>query len=66
MNATELKVEMIRHNDNDSTLAEFLGITRPSVSLKKSNKIPFRTEEIKMIANRYNLSPERVVEIFLS
>lgn len=64
MNTKELKVEMVRYGDTDATLAEVLGITRPSVSAKKSGKIPFKRDEIKIISERYNLSPERVVEIF--
>lgn len=66
MNTKELKIEMLKNDDTDMKLADFLGISRSSVSLKKTGKIPFKRDEIKAISERYNLSPERIVEIFFT
>lgn len=67
MNAKELKVEMVRHEDNGETLAQALGISRQTLS-RKMNDIDaeFTQKEIGIIKNRYSLSGDRIDEIFFS
>lgn len=72
MNAIELEIEMKRHNENGSILADALGITATTFSNKKNSKptekgtSEFTQGEIMMIKERYHLSPERVAEIFFA
>lgn len=67
MNTKELKVEMMRHDETGKILAKALGISEVSFSFKiNENGSAFTRPEIEIIAKRYNLTPERVVEIFLS
>ena len=67
MNIKELKVEMIRHNDTIGTLAEGIGKSRSTLS-KKINKGQgnFTQSEISAISDRYQLTSERVAEIFFA
>ena len=66
MNKTELEVEMKRHGDTGKTLAEYLGITRGTFSMKlnETNGAEFTQGEIMAIVERYSLSSERLKEIF--
>ncbi len=66
MNAKELKVEMIRNNDTGIELAKALGISRIAFSKKINLKTQFTRNEILAIKERYNLSAERVMEIFFA
>ena len=67
MNKAELKVEMLRHNDTGEDLADALGITRQTLSRKMNeNNADFTQSEIAIIRTRYNLSGERIEEIFFA
>ncbi|MBQ2347016.1 MAG: XRE family transcriptional regulator [Clostridia bacterium] len=67
MNKTELKVEMLRNDETIEDLAKILGITRPTLSAKiHSRNKGFSQKEIAAIRDHYNLSPERVAEIFFA
>ena len=67
MNIQELKVEMIRHNDNGGDLAKALGISRQTLSRKfNSNNADFTQSEIATIQKRYSLTGERITEIFFA
>ena len=67
MNIKELKVEMVRHNDNSKDLADALGIARQTLSRKmNSPTADFTQNEIAIIKNRYELTGDRVTEIFFA
>lgn len=66
MNANELKAEMVRHGDNCGILAKALGVSNQTMTSRLKGEKDFTRKEIKLIKDRYNLSAERVVEIFLS
>lgn len=68
MNSKELKVEMLRHGENGDKLASHLGISRQSLSNKisENNNSEFTQKEISKIIEHYNLSTERVMEIFFA
>lgn len=67
MNTKELKIEMLRHGDSGNTLSEALGMTSASFSKKINAKdAEFTQGEISAIVERYNLSAERLVEIFFA
>lgn len=65
MNKIELRVEMVRRNETIEDLAKVLGIVRPTLSAKINGK-GFTQKEIATIKEHYNLSPERVAEIFFA
>jgi len=68
MNEIELEVEMKRHGDTGAMLIEALGISHPNFIDKKKNKSAngFTQKEIAIIQKRYNLTPERLQEIFFA
>ena len=67
MNGTELRVEMLRHNETGEDLAKALGITRTTLSAKMNNRTAeFTQKEIAIIKDHYDLSPERMTEIFFA
>ena len=66
MNTTELKVEMLRHDDTSGDLANALGISRTTFSAKSNGNADFTQAEIAKIKERYTLSAQRVEEIFFT
>lgn len=56
------------HGDTGTSLAQYLGIARPTFSAKinETNGAEFTQGEIAMIKTRYELSPQEVVEIFFN
>ena len=67
VNKTKLKSVMILHGDTNKDIANLLGISEQSVSYKINEKDPeFKQGEIKLIATRYNLSPEDITDIFFN
>lgn len=67
MNIKELKVEMLRHDDTSEDLAKALNITRQTLSRKfNSDNADFTQSEIAAIQKRYQLSGERISEIFFA
>ena len=55
---------MALFNDNLTTLADHLSISRQTLTLKLDNKSDFTQSEIKKIVIRYNLTPEETEQIF--
>ena len=66
MNTNELKAEIVRHAETSSILAEVLGVTKATLSNKLNGKVEFTQSEIGAIKEHYNLSAERVAEIFFA
>ena len=66
MNETEFKVIMLRHGDTNATLAEYLGLSTKTLVLKIKGTLCFKQNEIRMIKERYNLSPEELVMVFFA
>lgn len=65
VNKEKLRSVMALHGDTNKTLAEYLGITEQSLCNKiNENGTEFKQGEIRMIKDRYNLSPEEVDAIF--
>lgn len=63
-NKLRVILEQFGHNQND--LAELLGITYQSVSIKLNRKKDFTQTEIFKIIQCYALTPEQVMDIFFS
>ena len=56
--------KMALFNDTVSSLAEYLGISRQTLTLKLDNKSDFTQSEIKKIVIKYNLTPDEMDQIF--
>ena len=66
MNVNELKVEMVRHGENGADLATLLDVSEATISSKMNSKTEFTRKEICKIKEHFDMSPERVDEIFFS
>lgn len=68
MNSKELKIEMLRNNETGEILSAYLGISRQTLSNKMSEKqnAEFTQNEIAKIAEHYNLTNDRIAEIFFA
>lgn len=64
MNKNMLEAEMKLFGDTGTTLAEYLGISRGTFSLKLNSRADFNQSEIAKIKDRYNLSPQKIDAIF--
>ena len=65
MDSIELKVTMKRNKDTLEKLAEALGLQVSGVWARVNGQTEFRAKEISKIRQRYNLSAEDTVKIFL-
>lgn len=68
MDKARIKSLMVLNGDNLATLSKVVGCTRETLS-KKINEwegSEFTQSEIKVIKNRYNLTPEEVDQIFFA
>lgn len=67
MNKRKLEAFMKLNGDTGSSLAEYLGIARPTFSLKiNENGAEFTQGEIAKIIDKYSLSAEDVSDIFFA
>lgn len=68
MDKTELKYEMDKFGDNQSTLADAMGLSRTRLNYKINEKYGavFTQPELKFIKDRYKLSAQRMEEIFFT
>ncbi len=68
MNKNLLRSIMALHGDNDTTLAEFLLISRSRFSAKinETNGAEFTKREITKIKEKYELTGEQVIDIFFT
>lgn len=65
MNAKAFRAAMVYHGDTQATTAEYLKISRMALSSKLHDRYDFRVPEIKMLCERWELTPEQVFEIFI-
>lgn len=68
MNKNLLRSIMALHGDNDTTLAEFLLISRSRFSAKinETGGAEFTKREITRIKEKYELTGEQVIDIFFT
>ncbi len=57
---------MAEHGDTGKTLAEHLGISETTFSMKLNSKggADFNHKEITLIVNKYKLDPNKIASIF--
>ena len=63
---SKIKSVLDRYGHNQNDLAELLGITYQSISLKINRKNDFTYREVYKFVHAYNLSPEETYDIFFS
>lgn len=68
MNKNMLRSVMVLHDDTNITLAEYLGISDSTLSLKMNevNGAEFTQGEIRKIIKRYDLTAEQTMMIFFN
>lgn len=64
INTQLLKSKMVLFNDDAKDISKAMNITTASYSAKINNKKEFKASEIEIIINRYNLTPDEIIEIF--
>lgn len=64
MNTTLFKVQMIKHHDTQSKLAEDMSMAPSAINARINGKIEFRQNEMNFIRKRYGLSDRETVDIF--
>ena len=68
MDAKKLKSKMVLNGDNGGDLAEYLDISRTTLSSKinETNGAQFTQGEISKIKERYNLTGKEIDDIFFN
>lgn len=66
MNSKLLKGFMAMNNDNITTLADYLRVSRQTLSLKIDGISEFKLHEMVAICERYNLNQAQFLEIFFN
>lgn len=66
MKVNVLDSKRVLFGDNLESLAEYLEISRQTLSAKLKGEYAFKDTEIRKITSRYNLTPEEVYDIFIS
>lgn len=64
VNANLLKSKIVLHGETMATLADYLGISRQTLTLKMSGANDFTQSEIKQIILKYDLTLEETNAIF--
>lgn len=64
MNKNALKSVMVLHGDTQKKIAELLDLSEQTVSDKVNGLSDFKQSEIKLLIDRYSLSPDQVDDIF--
>ena len=60
----KLRSYMVLHEDTMETLAEYLGISRQTLSARMNGHSRFKLDEIMLIADKYKLQSNEIMEIF--
>ncbi len=65
MNKELLKQEMSAHGDLNKDLALAIGMSIPNFSTIWNGRGEFALKYIRLISNRYNLTPQKIYDIFI-
>ena len=64
VNRELVKYYIARNKETMETLAKALGVTRASLSRKLTAELPLTLHEVQLIADRYHLTHEEIIEAF--
>ena len=56
----------MKHDVTQEVVAEKLGVEKTTYCRKEKGKIAFSLQDVKILKEFYNLTPEEVVQIFLT
>ena len=62
----ESKIVRLKHYVTQEAVAEKLGVKKPTYCRKEKGEIAFSIQDVKVLKELYNLTPEEVVQIFLT
>lgn len=62
----ELKILRVKHDFTQEDVAKKLGISKATYCKKEKGEIAFSLKDIKKIKSLYNLTAEKVAQIFLT
>ena len=65
MNKELLKQEMTAYGDLNKDLAAAIGMSVPNFSTIWNDRGEFSLKYIKLISKRYNLTPQKIYDIFI-
>jgi hypothetical protein len=65
-NTAELKAQIVRNNDTQVKLAKHLHMSVSCLNQKINGNSDWRSDEIKMVADRYHLTDEEITAIFFN
>lgn len=65
MNIPKFDIIMSYHGDNYETLAKALAVKRLTIHNKATGLSEFKASEIGILMQRWSLTPEQVIEIFI-
>lgn len=66
MNKNHFKSVMVLHGDTQKSVADALSVSEQTISDKINGISDFKQSEIKVLIDRWNLTPAQVDEIFFS
>lgn len=66
MDSSLMKSYIVRNDDTQTALAEYLGIALSTLNAKINGQTAFRQNEIMAIKKRYNLTAAEVDRIFFA
>lgn len=66
MNKNEFESKMKKFGDRQQDLANAMNLSLASTNAKINGKSKWTQSEISFIKDRYNLTPEEVIEIFFN
>ena len=66
VNKNEFRSVMIRHGENQSDVAKWLGMSVANLSKKLNGNGDWTVAQIMCVKKRYDLSPEDIDRIFFS
>lgn len=65
MNKSMLNDIMRSHGDKCKDLAAAIGMSVPNFSTIWNGRGEFNVKNIRLIANRYHMSPQQIVDVFI-
>ena len=66
MNKLLFKMQMVKNNDTQASLADAMGLPQSAISARINGKTGFRQNEINFIRRRWDLSDQLTVDIFFT
>lgn len=66
MNNTNFRIYMVKNHENQTKLAEDMGMVQSALSNRINGKIEWRESEIQFFRKRWNLNDQETVDIFFT